>query len=76
MADFKGNVNDDLEDAFSALLVNNKGDDNNKEEPIDSLAPSFFTSFFFTLVESLLTKPAIAYIGSPYIKVLIKELNN
>ena len=52
MANFKGDINNDLKDAFSALLVNNKGNNSSKEEPINSLAPSFFT-----LVNTLLTNP-------------------
>jgi hypothetical protein len=71
VADFEGNVNDDLEDAFSTLLIDYKDDSSGEEEPTDSSAPSFFT-----LVESLLTEPAISYAGSPYAEVLIKELNN
>ena len=64
---FEGNFNDNdnLEDAFRALLVDYKDNNNSKEELTNSLAPSFFT-----LVKNLLTKP-IPYIRSPYIKVLI-----
>jgi hypothetical protein len=71
VADFKGDINDDLEDAFSTLLVNYKDNGSGEEEPTDSSAPSFFT-----LVKSLLTELAISHIGSPYAEVLIKELNN
>jgi hypothetical protein len=72
ITNFKGDFddNDDLKDAFRALLVDYKDNSNNKEELINSLAPSFFT-----LVKSLLTK-LIPYIRSPYAKVLIQELNN
>ena len=64
---FKGNFddNDDLKDAFKALLVNYKDNSNNKEELTNSLAPSFFT-----LIKSLLTE-LILYTRSPHIKVLI-----
>ena len=71
MADFKGNINDDLEDAFSTLLVDYEDNSSSEEELTNSLALSFFT-----LVKSLLTELAISYIGSPYAEVLIKELNN
>ena len=71
MADFKGDINDNLEDAFGALLIDYEDNSSGEEEPTNSLAPSFFT-----LVKSLLTKPAILYTGSPYAEVLIKELNN
>jgi hypothetical protein len=71
VADFEGDVDDDLEDAFGTLLVNHEDNGSGEEEPTDSSAPSFFT-----LVESLLTEPAISHTGSPYIEVLIKELNN
>jgi len=64
---FKGDFDDDddLKDAFKALLVDYKDDSSSKEELTNSLAPSFFT-----LVESLLTEP-IPYIKSPYTKVFI-----
>ena len=72
MASFKGDFddNDDLEDAFRALLVDYKDNSNSEEELTNSLAPSFFT-----LVKSLLTE-LIPYIRSPYTEVLIQELNN
>jgi len=64
---FKGNFDNDnnLKDAFRALLVDYKDNSNNKEEPTNSLAPSFFT-----LVESLLTEPS-PHTRSPHAKVLI-----
>ena len=73
MASFKGDFddNDDLEAAFGTLLVDYKDNSSSEEELTNSLASSFFT-----LVESLLTELAIPHIGSPYIEVLIKELNN
>ena len=63
----KGNFddNDDLKDAFRALLVDYKDNSNSKEELTNSLAPSFFT-----LIKSLLTEPS-PYTRSPYAKVLI-----
>jgi hypothetical protein len=72
IASFKGNFDDDddLKGAFRALLVDYKDDSSSEEELINSLAPSFFTSSFFTLIKSLLTE-LIPYTRSPYAKVLI-----
>jgi hypothetical protein len=58
---------DELGNAFIALLVNIEEEEEVREQYSDS---------YFTLVENLLTKPAIAHIRSPYVKVLIKELNS
>ena len=68
MAEFEGkddNSEDELGNAFITLLVDIEEEEVLKEQYLDS---------YFTLVEYLLTK--LAYIGSPHIEVLIKELNN
>jgi tRNA nucleotidyltransferase (CCA-adding enzyme) len=57
---------DKLGDAFITLLVDIKEDEVVEEH----------SDLYFTLVEHLLTEPTIAYAGSPYVEVLIKELNN
>ena len=64
---FEGNFDDDndLKDAFKALLVDYKDNSSSKEELTNSLAPSFFT-----LIKSLLTESS-PYARSPHIKVLI-----
>ena len=68
MAEIEGkdDSEDKLGNAFITLLVNIEEDEVAEEH----------SDLYFTLVENLLTKPAIPYIGSPYIEVLIKELNN
>ena len=68
MAEIEGkdDIKDKLSNAFITLLVNIKEDKVAKEH----------SDLYFTLVENLLTKPAIPYARSPYIEVLIKELNN
>jgi hypothetical protein len=68
--DFDNN-DDDLKDAFRTLLVDYKDDSNSKEEPINSLAPSFFI-----LVASFTTKLSVPYIVIPYAKTLVNNLNN
>jgi hypothetical protein len=74
MAEIEGENEDDISNkdklgnAFIALLV----DIEEEEEEVGEQC----SDLYFTLVENLLTKLAIAYIGSPYAKVLIKELNN
>jgi hypothetical protein len=62
----KDDSKDKLSNAFIALLVNID------EEVVEEQ----YSDLYFTSVESLLTKPAIAHVRSPYAKVLIKELNN
>ena len=68
MAEIEGkdDSKDKLSNAFITLLVNIKEDKVIKEH----------SDLYFTLVENLLIKLAIFYIGSLYAKVLIKELNN
>jgi hypothetical protein len=57
---------DKLGNAFTALLV----------DIDEEVAEEQHSDSYFTLVENLLTKPAIAHIGSPHAEVLIEELNN
>ena len=68
MAEIEGkdDSKDKLSNAFITLLVNIK-EDKVVEEHSD---------LYFTLVKNLLTELAIPYTRSPYIEVLIKELNN
>jgi hypothetical protein len=77
VASFEGdfdNNNNDLKDAFGALLVDydNKSSDDNKEEELDDfLAPSYFT-----LIESFLAEPLAIFYAIPYAKALVDNLNN
>jgi hypothetical protein len=63
----KDDSEDELGNAFTALLVDTEEEEGVGEPHSDS---------YFTLVENLLTKPAIAHVGSPHAEVLIKELNS
>ena len=77
MANFEGDFNDNddnLKDAFGALLVdyNNKSNNDNKEEELDNfLAPSYFT-----LVKSFLAKPLAVFYAILYAKALVDNFNN
>ena len=77
MASFEGDFNDNdnnLKDAFGALLINynNKSNNDNKEEELNNfLAPSYFT-----LIKSFLAKPLAISYAIPYVKALVDNLNN
>jgi hypothetical protein len=74
VTNFKGdfdNDDDNLKDAFRTLLVDYKDNSSSKEEPTNSLAPSFFI-----LVASFTTKSLVPYIIILYAKTLVNNLNN
>jgi hypothetical protein len=77
VASFEGDFDDnddDLKDAFGALLVDhdNESNNNNKEEELDNFsAPSYFT-----LVKSFLAEPLAVSYTIPYTKALVDNLNN
>jgi hypothetical protein len=66
---------DKLGDAFKALLADTSKEE--EEQHFKQYSNSYFTSSYFTLVESLLTKLLVApSIVVPYAKTLVNNFNN
>jgi hypothetical protein len=77
VASFEGDFDDnddDLKDAFGALLVDhdNESSDDNKEEELDD----FSAHSYFTSIESFLAEPLAVFYAIPYAKALVDDLNN